>query len=135
MVFNLQAKKLIMIKDVQIYEDAYWDWKSDHIQKIAKLVNLIAVNVQNEDEIENDEPITESDSPVLKTNLNSSRRRSIMLMAVVTVFVIVLPLVLPPLPPPPLVLLFVPVLMLLLIVFLALIPSHLPPDMILIDTV
>ncbi|TXG68564.1 hypothetical protein EZV62_003499 [Acer yangbiense] len=70
-VFILQTKKLIISRDVQVDEDAYWDWENDQIQRSAQLADLdvdpIATNVQNEAEIENEEPVAESDSPVLKT--------------------------------------------------------------------
>ncbi|TXG46269.1 hypothetical protein EZV62_028232 [Acer yangbiense] len=70
-VFILQTKKLIISRDVQVDEDAYWDWENDQIQRSAQLAYLdvdpIATNIQNEAEIENEEPVAESDSPVLKT--------------------------------------------------------------------
>ncbi|GKV40772.1 hypothetical protein SLEP1_g48375 [Rubroshorea leprosula] len=50
------------------------------------------------------------------------------MMALFTVMLLVLPMVLPPLPPPPMFLMWIPVLMMAALVFLAFMPSTLPPD-------
>ena len=62
-VFNLQAKKLIISRDIQVDEDAYWDWENDQIQRSVKSSQLTDIPAA----IEEEESMTESDSPVLKT--------------------------------------------------------------------
>ncbi|TXG46600.1 hypothetical protein EZV62_027900 [Acer yangbiense] len=62
-VFNLQAKKLIISRDIQVDEDAYWDWENDQIQRSVKSSQLTDIPTT----IEEEESMTESDSPVLKT--------------------------------------------------------------------
>jgi len=70
-VFNLQAKKLIISRDIQVDEDAYWDWENEQIQRSVKSSQLTTspAATDGQDEVANDieDEEVESGSPVLKT--------------------------------------------------------------------
>ena len=70
-VFNLQAKKLIISRDIQVDEDAYWDWENEQIQRSVNSSQLttIPAATDSQDEVVTDieDEEVESGSPVLKT--------------------------------------------------------------------
>ncbi|TXG55930.1 hypothetical protein EZV62_017243 [Acer yangbiense] len=69
-VFNLQAKKLIISRDIQVDEDAYWDWENEHIRNVkSSQLTTIPAAIDSQDEVVNDieDEEVESGSPMLKT--------------------------------------------------------------------
>ncbi|KAL8215360.1 hypothetical protein R6Q57_004809 [Mikania cordata] len=54
--------------------------------------------------------------------------KALAVMVLFTVSLVVLPLILPPLPPPPSLFLLIPVLIMSVLVYLAFVPTELPPD-------
>ncbi|TXG70083.1 hypothetical protein EZV62_005018 [Acer yangbiense] len=69
-VFSLQAKKLIISRDIQVDEDAYWDWEIEQIRSVksSQLTTIpAATDSQYEVVTDIEDKEVESGSPVLKT--------------------------------------------------------------------
>ncbi|TXG67782.1 hypothetical protein EZV62_009057 [Acer yangbiense] len=69
-VFNLQAKKLIISRDIQVDEDAYWDWENEQIRSVkSSQLTTIPTATDSQDEVVTDieDKEVESGSLVLKT--------------------------------------------------------------------
>ncbi|TXG57334.1 hypothetical protein EZV62_018647 [Acer yangbiense] len=70
-VFNLQTKRVIISRDIQVDEDAYWDWENEQIQRSVKSSQLttIPTATDSQDQVANDieDEEVESGSLVLKT--------------------------------------------------------------------
>lgn len=66
-VYNIKTKRIIISRDIQVDEDAYWDWDKNQVQRAANPTsndNQSKVANDGEDpEARNDPP---PDSPVLK---------------------------------------------------------------------
>ncbi|KAD3338604.1 hypothetical protein E3N88_34125 [Mikania micrantha] len=95
-----------------------------------KMMVLSTINQQRRSDKSAD---TKPSNPYKKMTFPSIFRwsfglKALAVMVLFTVSLVVLPLVLPPLPPPPSLFLLIPVLIMSVLVYLAFVPTELPPD-------
>lgn len=70
-VYNIKSKQIVISRDIQVDENAFWDWENDQVKRSINSVQQTSTpdtpNNQKQATNENEIEIPESDSPVLKT--------------------------------------------------------------------
>ena len=65
-VYNLKTKQIVISRDIDVDENAYWDWENDEVRRSTKSVER-APDKQEHTTNEDENQIAESDSPILKS--------------------------------------------------------------------
>jgi len=65
-VYNLKTKQIVISRDIDVDENAYWDWENDEVQRSTKSAER-APDKQEHTKNEDENQIAKSDSPILKS--------------------------------------------------------------------
>jgi hypothetical protein len=65
-VYNLKTKQIVISRDIDVDENAYWDWENGEVQRSTKSAES-APDKQEHTTNEDENQIAESDSPILKS--------------------------------------------------------------------
>ena len=65
-MYNLKTKHIVIRRDIDVDENAYWDWENDEVQRSTKSAES-APDKQEHTTNEDENQIAESDSPILKS--------------------------------------------------------------------